>query len=83
MSNQTTPSSTSPTVPSPDGERIDSGDVKSVEKWGRKLDATEAQIREAVSAVGDKATDVELHLKGSRSRTNADRVEKVTRNESA
>lgn len=40
----------------------------------RELDCTEDQLREAVRAVGSRASDVELHLKGARSSTNADRV---------
>jgi hypothetical protein len=33
---------------------------------------TDAQLSEAVAKVGDNAADVELHLKASRSSTNAD-----------
>ena len=45
--------------------------------WCKKLDVTEDQLREAVAAVGDKAADVEMHLKGSHSTTNADRVREL------
>ena len=31
-------------------------------------------VKEAVAAVGDLAADVEMHLKGSRSTTNSERV---------
>ena len=38
---------------------------------------THEMLREAVGAVGDNASDVEMHLKGVRSTTNDDRVEKA------
>jgi hypothetical protein len=34
-------------------------------------------MREAVEAVGDNASDVEMHLKGVRSTSNEERVEKA------
>ena len=46
-----------------------------IETWAKRLDVTAAQIKDAVGTVGDKASDVEMHLKGSRSTTNEDRVE--------
>lgn len=55
-------------------DRIDVNDPQACADWARKLDATEDQLREAVRAVGPKATDVEMHLKGARSTTNSDRV---------
>ncbi len=67
-------------MPSPDDPndtplpRIRLDDVRSLEKWSKELNVTEAQLREAVAAVGDRASDVELHLKGSRSSTNEDTV---------
>lgn len=45
--------------------------------WAKKLDVSEDQIKEAVDQVGSKAADVEMHLKGSRSTTNAERVDEV------
>jgi len=57
-----------------DPDRIDLRAEAGLREWTRKLDVSEAQLREAVDAVGDRATDVELHLKGSRSTTNQDRV---------
>jgi hypothetical protein len=54
-------------------ERIKLDEPESLEAWARKLDATPRQLREAVAAVGDRAADVELHLKGSRSTMNAER----------
>lgn len=61
---------------STDPGRIDLNSDASLGEWARKLNVTEAQLKEAVAAVGDRATDVELHLKGSRSTTNGDRVDK-------
>ena len=58
-------------------DRIDLGDTNDTASWAKKLDVTPEQIKEAVSAVGDKAADVELHLKGTRSTTNAERVDEV------
>ena len=55
-------------------ERIDIEDDASAAHWARKLDTTPEQLREAVEAVGDLAADVEMHLKGSRSTSNSDRV---------
>ncbi len=56
-------------------DRIATNDASSVADWARKLDVSEQQIQDAVAAVGDKASDVELHLKGTRSTTNDDRIE--------
>ncbi|HMN79961.1 MAG TPA: DUF3606 domain-containing protein [Burkholderiaceae bacterium] len=53
-------------------DRIDLNDQDDVRRWAKRLDATEEQIRDAVDTVGDRASEVELHLKGSRSTTNAD-----------
>lgn len=55
-------------------DRIDVKDEQALQQWAKKLDATPEQLREAVQAVGDKAPDVEMHLKGVRSTTNEDRV---------
>lgn len=54
--------------------RIDIHEPTVLETWAKKLDATPEQIKEAVTAVGDHPEDVELHLKGSRSTTNSERV---------
>ena len=59
----------------PDRIRID--DEQALAQWAKKLDATPEQVREAVQAVGDKAADVEMHLKGARSTTNSDRVHEL------
>lgn len=59
----------------PQPDRIDLNDAASLARWMRELDTTEEQLKDAVAQVGDKATDIELHLKGARSSTNADRVQ--------
>ena len=58
-------------------DRIDLDDEQAAAQWARKLDTTVDQLREAVGAVGDKAADVEMHLKGARSTTNSDRVKEL------
>ena len=58
-------------------DRIDLGDTNDTASWAKKFDVTPEQIKEAVTAVGDRAADVELHLKGTRSTTNAERVDEV------
>lgn len=62
------------TQPGEQADRIPVDDEQALAQWARKLDATPEQLREAVQAVGDKAADVEMHLKGVHSTTNADRV---------
>ena len=66
-----------PSQPGVEPDRIDLKDEQAVARWAKKLDATPEQLREAVGAVGDKATDVEMHLKGARSTTNSDRVKEL------
>ncbi|CDS49521.1 hypothetical protein [Polaromonas sp. CG9_12] len=58
-------------------DRIDMNDPAACAQWAKKLDVTETQLREAVAAVGDVAADVEMHLKGSHSTTNADRMDEL------
>ncbi len=58
-------------------QRIDVQREADLQQWARKLDASEAQIKEAVQAVGSRASDVEEHLKGSRSTTNAERTQQA------
>ena len=58
-------------------DRIDVDDEQAVARWAKKLDATPEQLREAVRAVGPRAADVEMHLKGARSSTNSDRVKEL------
>ncbi|MGC1175480.1 DUF3606 domain-containing protein [Polaromonas sp.] len=55
-------------------ERININNLANCAQWAKKLNVTDEQLREAILAVGDKATDVEMHLKGARSTTNADRM---------
>ncbi|MEJ8852473.1 DUF3606 domain-containing protein [Variovorax rhizosphaerae] len=58
----------------PETDRLDPSDEASLDLWARKLDVTPAQVQDAVRAVGTRASDVELHLKGSRSTTTEERV---------
>lgn len=58
-------------------DRIDIDSEASLAHWAEKLAVTEMQLKDAVAAVGDKAADVEMHLKGARSTTNDDRVEET------
>jgi hypothetical protein len=66
-----------PNQPGVEPDRIDLADEQATARWAKKLDATPEQLREAVQAVGDKAADVEMHLKGARATTNADRVHEL------
>jgi hypothetical protein len=63
--------------PGVEPDRIDLADEQAAARWAKKLDTTPEQLREAVQAVGDKAADVEMHLKGARSTTNSDRVREL------
>lgn len=58
-------------------DRIDVEDAQSLTRWTRQLDTTEEQLRDAVAQIGDKAADIEMHLKGARSTTNVDRVQQA------
>ncbi|HSW17778.1 MAG TPA: DUF3606 domain-containing protein [Ramlibacter sp.] len=58
-------------------DRIDIQDSAALARWAGKLDCTQSQLRDAVGAVGDIAADVEMHLKGSHSTTNSDRVDEL------
>jgi hypothetical protein len=60
-----------------DAERIDINDKPGCERWAKKLNVTHEQLREAVQSVGDRAGDVEMHLKGVRSTSNDERVEQA------
>jgi hypothetical protein len=64
-------------------DRINLNDKATTAEWLKKLNVTQEQLREAVAAVGDKATNVEMHLKGARSTTNADRVHELSTDKSA
>lgn len=65
------------THPGMEPDRIDMNDPAARAQWAKKLDTTEQQLRDAVAAVGDVAADVEMHLKGSHSTTNADRMDEL------
>ena len=45
-----------------------------IERLADEFDASPEQIREAIAAVGPRPADIEMHLKGSRSTSNSDRV---------
>ena len=55
-----------------DRSRINVDDDQELKEWAQKFDATPQQIRDAVQAVGDQSADVEMHLKGSHSTSNAE-----------
>lgn len=61
----------------PDGTRIDVNELDQLHSWAKKLDTTPEQLKEAVKAVGDRAADVEMHLKGSHATTNADQEKRA------
>lgn len=55
-------------------DRVDLSSPESVDRWTSELDVTRDQLQAAVGAVGNRATDVEMHLKGSRASTNAEKT---------
>ena len=61
-----------------DRKRIDVTQDYELRDWAKKFDATPDQVKEAVQAVGDRADDVEMHLKGSRSTTNSERTSEAS-----
>ncbi|MDO8388284.1 MAG: DUF3606 domain-containing protein [Polaromonas sp.] len=65
------------TQPGVHPDRIAINDPAALAEWAKKLDTTEDQLRDAIAKVGDKATDIEMHLKGARSTTNSDRVREL------
>ena len=65
------------TQPGVEPDRVDVNDQGARAHWAKKLDTTEEQLREAIEAVGDRAADIEMHLKGARSTTNSDRVREL------
>ena len=66
-----------PSQPGVQPDRIDLDDPQAAAAWAKRLDATAEELRQAVQAVGDRAADVEMHLKGTRSTTNSDRVREL------
>jgi len=65
------------TSTNPPTQTIDSKSTSDIAELARKLDATHEQVEEAIRAVGSNASDIELHLKGSRSTTNAERTDEA------
>lgn len=63
--------------PGVEPDRIEVDDAQALERWAKKLDTTPQQLRDAVKAVGNRAADVEGHLKGVHSTTNSDRVKEL------
>jgi hypothetical protein len=45
-----------------------------IDRLAEALDASREQIRAAIAAVGPRQADIEMHLKGTRSTSNSDRV---------
>lgn len=66
-----------PNSPGVEPDHIDLQDEQGLGIWAERLNATPQQVRDAVRAVGGKAADVELYLKGSRSSSNEDRVKEL------
>lgn len=64
-----------PSTGSPD--HIDIDNAESLAEWAKKLNVTAEQLKEAAAAVGTLAADIEMHLKGSHSTTNADRIQEA------
>jgi hypothetical protein len=58
-------------------DRIDLADAQALAEWAKKLDTTPQQLREAIAVVGNQVSDVEMHLKGVHSSSNADRVREL------
>lgn len=59
-----------------DRKRIDINQDHELRSWAEKFGVSREQIQQAVRAVGDRADDVEMHLKDSRSTTNSERAGK-------
>lgn len=73
MSDNDTPIAPNATGP----DTIDVQSDAALQEWAKKLDVTSQQLKDTVAEVGDRATDVEMHLKGTRSTTNTERVEEA------
>ncbi|GAA4356570.1 hypothetical protein GCM10023165_49730 [Variovorax defluvii] len=58
-------------------DSLDLGSPSAVEDLARRFDATPTQIREAAVAVGHRIADIEMHLKGTRSASNEERMEQA------
>jgi len=66
-----------------EAQRIDITRQQDLREWSRKLDVSEDQLKEAVKAVGSRASDVEDHLKGSRATTNSERTHEALKDRDA
>ena len=64
-----------------EAQRIDITRQQDLREWSRKLDVSEDQLKEAVKAVGSRASDVEDHLKGSRATTNSERTHEALKDQ--
>jgi hypothetical protein len=64
-----------------EAQRIDITRQQDLSEWSRKLDVSEDQLKEAVKAVGPRASDVEDHLKGSRATTNSERTHEALKDQ--
>jgi hypothetical protein len=73
----TPPSQARQSAPDVPAERIELQDPFAAQVWAKKFNVSPEQLREAIEAVGDQAPNVEMHLKGSRSTTNSDRVKRA------
>jgi hypothetical protein len=49
-----------------DRRRINLNEAYEVSDWSKRFGVSEGQLRDAVRQVGDRAEDVERHLKGSK-----------------
>ena len=56
-----------------DRKRIDVHQDYELRDWAKKFGATPEQIKQAVQAVGTRADDVEMHLKGGRGTASSER----------
>lgn len=57
-----------PDQPGVQPDRIDVNSEEQLSLWATKLNVTAMQLRDAVGVAGDKASDVELHLRGRAAR---------------
>ena len=57
-----------------DRKRINVNEDYELRDWSKKFDVTPEQLKDAVRTVGDRADDVELHLKGSRATTQSEQM---------
>jgi hypothetical protein len=69
-------------IPSNDPHQptLDIDDAAQLATWSKKFDCTPEQLKEAVAAAGNRESDIEMHLKGSHSTSNSDRVHAALQN---